>query len=233
MDYISDAFNDFINEDFVCDDARMHDAMTSVLDKDDDPRNFGFDPCTTSAPLVGTMTMEPFVCVAPPTVNSTPLFPEGMTYVPPHTHATFISIGGQSGVPEKVVYFSQGRKKELNEETASMLTFKYNIDLIDFSFPAGKDTKQADNLMLGWRVGKRMKTMGYDDKLIDRVICVLGNRYCLGCAKKTKGGTNGDIIAGTMHCNQCAPHAVGSIDDHIDEFLAMDFNKWARNIKSA
>jgi hypothetical protein len=218
MDYVSNAFNRFVNEDIVCDDAQMHDAMASVLDKDDDPVNFGFDPCTLSAPTVGTMTAEPFVCIAPPTVN---------------TNTMFKPIGGQSGVPDKVVYFSQGRKKELTEMAASTLTFKYNFDFIDFSFPVGKDTKQADNLMLGWRIGKRMKAFGYDDKLIDRVICVLGNRYCLGCAKKTKGGMNGDIIAGTMHCNQCASHAVGSIDDHIDEFLMMDFNKWARNIKSA
>lgn len=201
MDYVKDAFNRFANEDFVCDDATMNDAITSVLDLDDDPFNFGFDPITPLAPSV---------------------------YIAPKLP---IAIGGRDGVPDKVIYFSQGRKKELSQEAADILTFKYNIDLVDFSFPSGNNTKQADNLMLGWRIGKRMKAMGYDDHLIDRVICVLGNRYCLGCTKKTKGGMNGDIIAGTMHCNQCAPHAIGTIDDHIDEFLAMDFNKWARNIK--
>lgn len=144
-----------------------------------------------------------------------------------------VEFNGGKPFPSHVVYVDQGRKKQLQEDMALSLIDNFNMGgSVDFAFPGCSTSAASDNLFLGWRISKRMLTMGFDFETIDRTICVLGNRHCLGCIKKIKGGKNGDLVAGTMHCNKCLEHAKGSLDDHIDEFLAMSFNKWARNIKA-
>ena len=220
MDTIAQAFSAFRDEPFVCDEASMVDAMTSVLG------DFDFEPFTLDAPshscgVVSTPQPDPS------TSNNTSSFT-------PLTTQQATPVGGTFGIPTKVIHLSQGRKKELGEVAGAFLASRYNNGYIDFSFPAGNDPKPANNLFLGWRIAKRMMIIGYDVDSIDRVISIMGNRYCLGCASKPDGSAkNGDIIAGTMHCNQCAKMVSGSVDDHIDQFLAMDFNKWARNVKRA
>jgi hypothetical protein len=259
MDTITQAFTAFRDEPFVCDDASMADAMTSVLD------DFDFEPSTPrrEAPTPRSFAVDarhdPYdFVIDPPAPNNTsgqPLtipvlnsdtngFFSNLLDDTPTTNNTFSfaplttpktsPVGGAFGIPNKVIHISQGRKKELGEVAGSFLASRYNDGYIDFSFPAGNDPKPANNLFLGWRIAKRMMTMGYDIQSIDRVISIMGNRYCLGCANKPDGSAkNGDIIAGTMHCNQCAKLVSGSVDDHIDQFLAMDFNKWAKNVKRA
>jgi hypothetical protein len=253
MDTIALAFTTFRDEPFVCDDASMADAMTSVLD------DFDFEPST---PRRDAPTPRSFASAPPPDFYDFAIDPPSPTKTastsetngtfynllndasPSTTNNTFsftpltthqvLPIGGPFGIPTKVIHLSQGRKKELGEVAGSFLASRFNDGYIDFSFPGGNDPKQANNLFLGWRIAKRMLTMGYDIQSVDRVICIMGNRYCLGCANKPDGSAkNGDIIAGTMHCNQCAKLVSGSVDDHIDEFLAMEFNKWAKNVKRA
>jgi hypothetical protein len=150
------------------------------------------------------------------------------------TAASKMGFNGGKELPCKLVYVDQARVKQLNADVAMPLIQQFNGGgAVDFAFPACANTAASDNLFLGWRIAKRMLATGMDTNTIDRTISILGNRHCLGCIKKTKGGKNGDLVGGTMHCNKCLETATGTLDDHIDEFLAMDFNKWARNIKSA
>jgi len=210
-------------------DAPPPDVYDFVIDPPAPNNTFSFTPPAQplTIPVVNSNTIFSDL------LNDTPTTNANFSFAPLTTPQTSL-VGGTFGIPNKVVHISQGRKKELGEITGSFLASRYNEGYIDFSFPSGNDPKPANNLFLGWRIAKRMKAAGYDDLTIDRAICVMGNRYCLGCANKPDGfAKNGDVIPGTMHCNQCAKFASGTVDDHIDQFLALDFNKWAKNFKRA
>ncbi len=229
-------------------DADIQACLQRFLEEDEDNILSEFNdlnpPSSTGNGLISLMDIETPTTTTTtsynvPTTGVQTIFPLVNTGSPiPSNRLVFNQLGVRrinlKPLPKRVQFFRQGRKKELDEEKGSKLADKFNeSNSVDFAFPASGNTVASDNLFLGWRIGKRMTELGFDTDTIDRTICVMGNRYCLGCIKKPKGGQNGDLVAGTMHCNKCLDNATGTLEDHIDEFLSLDFNKWARNIKAA